>query len=152
MTNFFPPVNETSYRKKLSKLEWNKLNSELKLSKPKVKGSLEKVEEMAIHRTMYYLWDKNYWVFREQQGKGPADVFAFKIINGEKKEYFIDVKGIHPNAKQKPKFKPRADLKFINRDRIIHRIVAIVYNWEIKFIEGFHANYKNLNEKHFKIN
>ena len=35
MTNFFPPVNETSYRKKLSKLEWNKLNSELKLTKPK---------------------------------------------------------------------------------------------------------------------
>ena len=68
MTNFFPPVNETSYRKKLSKLEWNKLNSELKLTKPKIKGSLEKVEEMAIHRTMYYLWDKNYWVFREQQG------------------------------------------------------------------------------------
>ena len=54
MTNFFPPVNETSYRKKLSKLEWNKLNSEMKLTKPKIKGSLEKVEEMAIQRTMYY--------------------------------------------------------------------------------------------------
>ena len=62
------------------------------------------------------------------------------------------MKGIHPNAKQKPKFKPRADLKFLTRDRIIRRIVAIVYNWEIKFIEGFHSNYKNLNEKHFKIN
>ena len=100
--NFFPPKNETTYRKKLAKLEWSKLHSELKLTKPKTQGTLEKVEEMAINRTMYYLWDKNYWVFREQQGKGPADVFAFKIINGEKKEYFIDVKGIHPNAKQKP--------------------------------------------------
>ena len=39
MTNFFPPVNETSYRKKLSKLEWNKLNSELTLTEPKIKGS-----------------------------------------------------------------------------------------------------------------
>ena len=39
---------------------------------------------MSIHRTMYYLWDKNYWVFREQQGKGPADIYAFKIVNGEK--------------------------------------------------------------------
>ena len=63
-------------------------NYKKRKAKPKIKGSLEKVEEMAIQRTMYYLWDKNYWVFREQQGKGPADIYAFKIINGEKKEYF----------------------------------------------------------------
>ncbi len=48
-------------------------------------------------------------------------------------------------------FKPRADLKFLTRDRIIKRIVAIVFNWEIKFIEGFHSNYKNLNENTLKL-
>ena len=74
-----------------------------------------------------------------------------QIINDERIEYFIDAKGIHPNAKQTPRFKPRADLKFINRDRVIRRIVSIVHNGKIKFVEGFHSNYKNLEEKYIKI-
>ena len=40
---------------------------------------------------------------------------------------------------------PRELIDFNNRFEFIE-------NWEIKFIEGFHSNYKNLNEKHFKIN
>ena len=43
------------------------------------------------------------------------------------------------------------DLKFINRDRVIRRIVSIVHNGKIKFVEGFHSNYKNLEEKYIKI-
>ena len=109
------------------------------------------VEEMAIERTMEYMWNKRYWVLREQQSKGPADLYAYKIINDERIEYFIDAKGIHPNAKQTPRFKPRADLKFINRDRVIKRIVSIVHNGKIKFVEGFHSNYKNLEEKYIRI-
>ena len=123
------------------------------LSYERITSSKEKkrVEEMAIERTMEYMWNKRYWVLREQQSKGPADLYAYKIINDERIEYFIDAKGIHPNAKQTPRFKPRADLKFINRDRVIRRIVSIVHNGKIKFVEGFHSNYKNLEEKYIKI-
>jgi len=152
MLSFFPPRTESTYRERIAQLQWRKLNAELKLTKPKEAGVSEKVEEMAIQRTMEYLWKYNYWVFREQQGKGPADIYAFKIINGEKIDYFIDAKGIHPNAKQKPRFKPRADLKFTSRDKVINRIVSIVYNGKIKFVEGYHANYKNLNDKYIQIN
>ena len=39
---------------------------------------------MAIERTMEYMWNKKYWVLREQQAKGPADLYAYKIINDER--------------------------------------------------------------------
>ena len=46
---------------------------------------------------------------------------------------------------------PSEVAKFINRDRVIRRIVSIVHNGKIKFVEGFHSNYKNLEEKYIKI-
>ena len=151
MTDFFPPIAEITSCIKRSRERRKIITEELKLTNPKDKGTLSKVEEMAIERTMEYMCEKKYWVLREQQNKGPADLYAYKIVNDERIEYFIDAKGIHPKAKQTPKFKPRADLKFINRDRVIKRIVSIVHNGKIKFVEGFHSNYKNLKEKYIKI-
>ena len=151
MTDFFPPIAEITSCIKRSRERRKIITEELKLTNQKDKGTLSKVEEMAIERTMEYMWEKKYWVLREQQNKGPADLYAYKIVNDERIEYFIDAKGIHPNAKQTPRFKPRADLKFINRDRVIRRIVSIVHNGKIKFVEGFHSNYKNLEEKYIKI-
>lgn len=151
MPNFFPPLNELTSCIRVSREERKNLIKKLKKTNPKDKGTLKDVEEMAIQRTMEYMWNKKYWVLREQQGKGPADLYAYKIINDERIEYFIDAKGIHPNAKQTPRFKPRADLKFVTRDRIIKRVVSIVHNGKIKFVEGYHSNYKNLEKKYIKI-
>ena len=123
MADFFPPINEITSCIKLSRERRKQLTTKLKLTSPKDKGTLREVEEMAIERTMEYMWNKRYWVLREQQSKGPADLYAYKIINDERIEYFIDAKGIHPNAKQIPRFRPRPDKKFINRDRVIKRIV-----------------------------
>ena len=151
MADFFLPLTEITSCIKLSRERRKEITAKLKLTNPKDKGTLKEVEEMAIERTMEYMWNKKYWVLREQQSKGPADLYVYKIINDRKIEYFIDAKGIHPNAKQKPRFKPRADLKFISRDKIIKRIVSIVHNGKIKFVEGYHSNYKNLEEKYIKI-
>ena len=151
MADFFPPLKELSSCIRISREERKNLTEKLKLTNPKDKGTLKDVEEMAIQRTMEYMWNKKYWVLREQQSKGPADLYAYKIINDEKIEYFIEAKGIHPNAKQIPRFRPRPDKKFINRDRVIKRIVSIVHNGKIKFLEGYHEEYKNLKEKYIKI-
>ena len=128
MADFFPPLKELSSCIRISREERKNLTEKLKLTNPKDKGTLKDVEEMAIQRTMEYMWNKKYWVLREQQSKG-----------------------IHPNAKQIPRFRPRPDKKFINRDRVIKRIVSIVHNGKIKFLEGYHEEYKNLKEKYIKI-
>ena len=85
MNDFSPPNNETVYRKKLAKLEWHKLNSELKLTKPKLKGSQEKVEEMAIHRTMYYLWDKIIGFLENSKEKVLPIFTHLKLLMDKKK-------------------------------------------------------------------
>ena len=90
MADFFPPITEITSCIKRSKERRKILTEELKSTNPKDKGTFRKVEEMAIERTMEYMWNKRYWVLREQQSKGPADLYAYKIINGERIEYFID--------------------------------------------------------------
>ena len=109
---------------------------------PKIKGQTKIVEEIAIEQTKIYLWQKGYWVLREQQLRGPADLYAYKILNYKKIEYFIDSKGIHPRANYKPAFKARIS-KFPVRDKILNRIQSIVYKNQIKF--------KDLNNKEVKI-
>jgi hypothetical protein len=104
-----------------------------KLTKPGDKGQLAIVEEIAIEQTKIYLWERGYWIMREQQLRGPADLYAYKIVNKKKIEYFIDAKGIHPYANYKPAFKRRPSNKFRERDEVIERIQSIVYKDEIKF-------------------
>ena len=38
-----------------------------KLTKPGDKGQLAIVEEIAIEQTKIYLWERGYWIMREQQ-------------------------------------------------------------------------------------
>ena len=80
MADFFPPLTEITSCIKLSRERRKILTEKLKLTNPKDKGTLREVEEMAIERTMEYMWNKRYWVLREQQSKGPADLYAYKII------------------------------------------------------------------------
>ena len=105
---------------------------EKKLTLPKEKGQRKIVELIAIESTKIYLWKKSYWVMREQQSKGPADLYAFKIVNNERIEWFIDSKGIHPKANYKPAFKRKIST-FRERDEVINRIQSIVYKDEIRF-------------------
>jgi|TARA_B100001079_G_C16367559_1_gene495863 hypothetical protein len=118
---------------------------EIKLlwTKPKDKGQSKLVEEMAIESIKIHLWKKKYWVLRELQKRGPADLYAYKIIDNRKIDYFVDAKGIHPKANYKPQFKRRAPSKFKDRDAILNRIQGIVYKGKIVF--------KDLNNKEVKI-
>tara|TARA_B100000315_G_C14545467_1_gene573022 strand:+ start:914 stop:1432 length:519 start_codon:yes stop_codon:yes gene_type:complete len=132
-----------------------------------LKTLLDLVEEAAIECTMQYLWSYGYWVLREQQRRGPIDLYAYKIVNGQKIEYFIDVKGIRPNAKQSPpRYKPTLPkdyqrMSYQIRDRIVNRIVAIVFLKDKKtrrniiFTEGWHTFFggkKDLEGKRIIIN
>ena len=103
-----------------------------KLTKPGDKGQLAIVEEIAIEQTKIYLWERGYWIMREQQLRGPADLYAYKIIDNKKIDYFIDAKGIHPKANYKPAFKRKIST-FRERDEVINRIQSIVYKDEIRF-------------------
>ncbi len=140
MANYSPTKNdvtsEISKSRKVIKIH------EQELSKPKIKGQSKIVEEIAVEKTKIYLWQKGYWVLREQQLRGPADLYAYKISNYKRIEYFIDCKGIHPRANYKPAFKARKS-KFPIRDKIINRIQSIVYKNQIKF--------KDLSNKEVKI-
>tara|TARA_B100001057_G_scaffold376864_1_gene382064 strand:- start:845 stop:1270 length:426 start_codon:yes stop_codon:yes gene_type:complete len=130
MTSYSPTKNDVTSeifksRKRIKELEKD-------LSNPKIKGQTKIVEEIAIEQTKIYLWQKGYWILREQQLRGPADLYAYKILNYKKIEYFIDCKGIHPKANYKPAFKARIS-KFPIRDKILNRIQSIVYKNQIKF-------------------
>jgi hypothetical protein len=140
MTSYSPTKNDVTAEIAKSKKRIKDLEKEL--LNPKIKGQTKIVEEIAIEQTKIYLWQKGYWVLREQQLRGPADLYAYKILNYKKIEYFIDSKGIHPRANYKPAFKARIS-KFPVRDKILNRIQSIVYKNQIKF--------KDLNNKEVKI-
>lgn len=140
MTNYSPTKNDITAEITKSKKRIKDLEKEL-LS-PKIQGQTRLVEEIAVEQTKIYLWQKGFWVLREQQLRGPADLYAYKITNYKKIEYFIDCKGIHPRANYKPAFKARIS-KFPIRDKILNRIQSIVYKNQIKF--------KDLNNKEVKI-
>ena len=130
MGNYSPEVRDC-------RAETNKSNTKIKelkklLTKPKEKGQRKIVEEIAVEFTKIYLWKKGYWVMGEQQSKGPADLYAYKIIDNKKIDYFIDAKGIHPKANYKPAFKRKIST-FRERDEVINRIQSIVYKDEIRF-------------------
>ena len=140
MTNFSPTKNDVTSEIAKSKQKINDL--EKQLTYPKIKGQTKIVEEIAVEKTKIFLWQKGYWILREQQLRGPADLYAYKILNYKKIEYFIDCKGIHPRADYKPAFKARMS-KFPIRDKILDRIQSIVYKNQIKF--------KDLKNKEVKI-
>lgn len=140
MANYSPTKNDVT--SEISKSRKVIQIHEQELSKPKIKGQSKIVEEIAVEKTKIYFWQKGYWVLREQQLRGPADLYAYKISNYKRIEYFIDCKGIHPRANYKPAFKARKS-KFPIRDKIINRIQSIVYKNQIKF--------KDLSNKEVKI-
>lgn len=91
MKNFFinnKDKNEgiKTSKKKLEEILSNKLiHAEVKtLSKKDSTKSRILVEEGAVEAIKIYLWEHNYWVLREQQNRGPTDLYAYKIINGKK--------------------------------------------------------------------
>jgi hypothetical protein len=130
MANYSPNIADCTASINKSKIKIKEL--EKKLTLPKEKGQRKIVELIAIEITKIYLWKKSYWVMREQQSKGPADLYAFKIVNNERIEWFIDAKGIHPKANYKPAFKRKIST-FRERDEVINRIQSIVYKDEIRF-------------------
>ena len=130
MANYSPHIADCTASINKSKIKNKEL--EKKLTLPKEKGQRKIVELIAIEITKIYLWKKSYWVMREQQSKGPADLYAFKIVNNERIEWFIDAKGIHPKANYKPAFKRKIST-FRERDEVINRIQSIVYKDEIRF-------------------
>ena len=65
MADFFPPLTEITSCIKISKEIRKNLTEKLKKTNPKDKGTLKDVEEMAIQRTMEYMWNKKYWVLRD---------------------------------------------------------------------------------------
>ena len=138
-----------------------------KLSKEESAKLISLVESAAIECTMQFFWKCGYWILREQQTKGPMDLYVYKIVNGEKIEYAVDVKGIRPNAKKKPAHKPTLPTGYEKkshhiRDQILKRVVAIVYlkdektRKQISFTEGWHTSFKGgqagLTGKRIKIN
>ena len=130
MANYSPHIADCTASINKSKIKIKEL--EKKLTLPKEKGQRKIVELIAIEITKIYLWKKRYWVMREQQSKGPADLYAFKIVNNERIEWFIDAKGIHPKANYKPAFKRKIST-FRERDEVINRIQSIVFKDEIRF-------------------
>ena len=140
MTSYSPTKSDVTSETVKSRKRIKELEKEL--SNPKIKGQTKIVEEIAIEQTKINLWQKGYWILREQQLRGPADLYAYKILNYKKIEYFIDCKGIHPKANYKPAFKARIS-KFPIRDKILNRIQSIVYKNQIKF--------KDLKNKEVKI-
>ena len=140
MTSYSPTKNDVKSETIKSRKRIKELEKEL--SNPKIKGQTKIVEEIAIEQTKIYLWQKGYWILREQQLRGPADLYAYKILNYKKVEYFIDCKGIHSKANYKPAFKARIS-KFPIRDKILNRIQSIVYKNQIRF--------KDLKNKEVKI-
>jgi hypothetical protein len=130
MANYSPHIADCTASINKSKIKIKEL--EKKLTLPKEKGQRKIVELIAIEITKIYLWKKSYWVMREQQSKGPADLYAFKIVNNERIEWFIDAKGIHPKANYKPAFKRKIST-FRERDEVINRIQSIVFKDEIRF-------------------
>jgi hypothetical protein len=168
MNSFFVNPDDAKSSIKKSKETLNKLLSKYSITpKEEKKILLDLVEEAAIECTMQYLWSFGYWILREQQHRGPIDIYAYKIVEGKKLEYSIDVKGIRPNAKQSPpRYKPTlsSDYERMNysiRDGIVNRIVAIVFLKDEKtrkniiFTEGWHNFFggkKDLEEKRITIN
>ena len=82
MANYSPTKNDVT--SEISKSRKVIQIHEQELSKPKIKGQSKIVEEIAVEKTKIYLWQKGYWVLREQQLRGPADLYAYKISNYKK--------------------------------------------------------------------
>ena len=61
MADFFPPITEITSCIKQSRERRKIIAERLRLTNPKDKGTLKEVEEMAIERTMEYMWNKKYY-------------------------------------------------------------------------------------------
>ena len=149
--DYGPTKNDITHALKVEDAKILEIENKLKGTQTKDKGTLALVQQMAICKVKKDLMMKNYWLFDEYFTRGPADIIAMKVVDGEEVIYKIDVKGINPNANYTPAFKPRADKNFLVRDKAIDRIVAIEYRGKIQYVEGYHENYKNLKSKYIEI-
>ncbi len=141
MPDYSPSKNDCTSQIKQSKKKVLELTA--LLTKTKESGQAKFVEEIAIEETKIHLWKKGYWILREQQQKGPADLYAYKIIENKIIDYFIDAKGIHPRVNYRPQFKRRVSSKFHERDTVLNKIQAIFYRGKLVF--------KDINNKELKI-
>ena len=149
--DYGPLKNDITHALKVEDAKILENENKLKGTQTKDKGTLALVQQIAISKVKKDLMMKGYYLFDEYFTRGPADLIAMKVENGEKVVHFIDVKGINPNANYTPAFKPRADKNFLVRDKAIDRIVAIEYRGKIQYVEGYHENYKNLKSKYIEI-
>ena len=149
--DYGPLKNDITHALKVEDEKILEINKKLENTQTKDKGTLELVQQRALSYVRKDLMMKGYYLFDEYFRRGPADLIAMKVENGNEVIYKIDVKGINPNANYTPAFKPRADKKFLVRDKAINRIVAIEYRGKIQYVEGYHENYKNLKSKYIEI-
>ena len=81
MNNFLINPSDADNSIKKSKENLKEILSKYSLTPSKEKKILlNLVEEAAIECTMQYFWSYGYWVLREQQHRGPVDLYAYKII------------------------------------------------------------------------
>ena len=149
--DYGPTKNDITHALKVEDAKILENENKLKGTQTKDKGTLALVQQIAISKVKKDLMMKGYYLFDEYFTRGPADLIAMKVENGNEVIYKIDVKGINPNANYTPAFKPRADKKFLVRDKAINRMVAIEYRGKIQYVEGYHENYKNLKSKYIEI-
>ncbi len=151
--NYGPTQADLTHHIRKNNIRYAELTEQLKPLPTKAKGTLQMVQERSICAVDNHFLHLGYYPMSEIMARGPIDRMYYKIDeNGNPKFWNVDVKGINPNANYKPAFKPRADKKFIARDKAVKRIVAIEYNGRIEFVEGWHENYKNLKSKRITIN
>ena len=138
-----------------AKNEYNKLYAEL-LKVPARTGD-KRTERMGLMYVIYNAYKSGYRVKNELDlDKGPIDLELQRIENDQLKIHRIDVKSIHPNAKvtrkggTEPSFKVTgAEPKFLKRNKIYERKIAIIYKGKCIIREGWHVNTNNKELKVF---
>ncbi len=151
--------------------EYNELYAEMKKGPAKIlvkkvdkKGKEKEVlvndprtEKLGILWVKHNGYKSGYRVKEELDGdNGPIDLILERIENDKLVTHRIDVKSIHPNAKvtrkggTEPSFKVTgAEPKFLKRNKIYERKIAIIYKGKCIIREGWHVNTNNKELKVF---
>ena len=150
--------------------EYNELYAEMKKGPAKIlvkkvdkKGKEKEVlvndprtEKLGILWVKHNGYKSGYRVKEELDGdNGPIDLILERIENDKLVTHRIDVKSIHPNAKvtrkggTEPSFKVTgAEPKFLKRNKIYERKIAIIYKGKCVIREGWH---RQTNKKELKV-
>ena len=145
-----------------AKDEYNKLYAEMKKGPAKIvdeRGKLvndPRTEKLGILWVIYNAYKSGYRVKTElDKDNGPIDLELQRIENDKLEIHRIDVKSIHPNAKvtrkggTEPSFKVTgAEPKFLKRNKIYERKIAIIYKGKCIIREGW---FVNTNKKELKV-